>query len=122
MGVPEWLPRLPPPIELAVYRVVQEALANSLRHAAASRMSLAARQAGSEPSVWLIDDGRGFDPGMARARRPAMHLRLVSMAIARRPPAAVWRRVGARTWHHDLACDPVGPGVGIERRSPAVIV
>ena len=79
VGVPEWLPRLPPPIELAVYRVVQEALANSLRHAAASRLSLAARHDGGELSVWLIDDGRGFDPRKAAGAAPGQHLGLVSM-------------------------------------------
>ncbi|MEO5819299.1 MAG: sensor histidine kinase [Vicinamibacteraceae bacterium] len=79
VDVPERLPRLPPSIELAAYRVVQEALANVLRHAAASRLSLAARRDGGELAVWVIDDGRGFDPGQATCATPGQHLGLVSM-------------------------------------------
>jgi signal transduction histidine kinase len=79
VDVPERLPRLPPSIELAAYRVVQEALANVLRHAAASRLSLAARRDGGELAVWVIDDGRGFDPAQATGGTPGEHLGLVSM-------------------------------------------
>jgi signal transduction histidine kinase len=79
LDVPERLPRLAPSIELAVYRVVQEALANVLRHAGASRLSLAARTDGGELAVWLIDDGCGFDPGQAGGAIPGQHLGLVSM-------------------------------------------
>ena len=79
LDVPERLPRLPPSIELAAYRVVQEALANVLRHSGASRLSLAARNDGGELAVWLIDDGCGFDPGHAAGAMPGQHLGLVSM-------------------------------------------
>jgi signal transduction histidine kinase len=79
LDVPERLPRLPPPIELAAFRVVQEALANVLRHSAASRLSVAARHDGSELTVWVIDDGRGFDPEHAADQMPGQHLGLVSM-------------------------------------------
>ena len=79
IDVPEGLPRLPPSIELAAYRVVQEALANVLRHAGASRVSLAARRDGDELAIWIIDDGRGFDPVAAAGAAPHEHLGLVSM-------------------------------------------
>ena len=79
LDVPEQLPRLTPAIELAAYRVVQEALANVLRHAAASRLSLAARRDGDELAIWIIDDGRGFDPAQAAGATPSEHLGLVSM-------------------------------------------
>jgi signal transduction histidine kinase len=79
VDVPEGLPRLPPSIELAAYRVVQEALANVLRHAGASRLSLAARRDGDELAIWIIDDGRGFDPVAAAGTSPHEHLGLVSM-------------------------------------------
>jgi signal transduction histidine kinase len=79
LDVPDRLPRLPPSTELAVFRVVQEALANVLRHSAGSRLSLAARHEDGELAVWLIDDGRGFDPGRPSEARPGQHLGLVSM-------------------------------------------
>ena len=79
VDVPERLPRLASPIELAAYRVVQEAIANVLRHAAASRLSLAARRDGDELAVWVIDDGRGFDRVLAAGASPGEHLGLVSM-------------------------------------------
>jgi signal transduction histidine kinase len=79
MDVPERLPRLPPSIELAAYRVVQEALANVLRHAGASRLSLAARNDAGQLAVWLIDDGCGFDQAQGAGTTPGQHLGLVSM-------------------------------------------
>ncbi|GAA0444623.1 two-component sensor histidine kinase [Acrocarpospora corrugata] len=53
---------LPPGIDLAAYRLVQEALTNSLRHAGpAARAWVTVRQQPSELSVHIEDDGRGFD-------------------------------------------------------------
>jgi signal transduction histidine kinase len=75
--VPERLPRLPPPIELAVYRVVQEAIANVVRHSGATRLSVAARVEDGEIVVWVIDNGRGFRPDQVHAAHE--HLGLVSM-------------------------------------------
>ncbi len=57
------LDSLPDDEEIAVFRVVQEALANIGRHAEAARVgvSLAATDGGVELRV--TDDGRGFDVG-----------------------------------------------------------
>ncbi len=57
------LPPLPPDVELAVYRVAQEALTNAVRHAACThvRVSLV-----GEPGAVLLrvsDNGRGLGPG-----------------------------------------------------------
>jgi signal transduction histidine kinase len=53
--------RLPPEVETALYRIVQEALTNVAKHAYAENVSVVLEQ--REPSVRLIieDDGRGFD-------------------------------------------------------------
>jgi signal transduction histidine kinase len=77
IDVPERLPRLPPSIELAVYRVVQEAIANVVRHSGATRLSVAARVEDGEIVVWVIDNGRGFRPDQVHAAQA--HLGLVSM-------------------------------------------
>jgi signal transduction histidine kinase len=53
--------RLPLPIESALYRVVQEALTNVFKHAAAQRVSLVLRRSSDQVLAIVEDDGRGFD-------------------------------------------------------------
>jgi signal transduction histidine kinase len=68
---------LDPATEPAVLRVVQEALANAVKHARPSRVVLRARDAGSGRAVLSIsDDGAGFDPARA-AERHGMGLDLM---------------------------------------------
>ena len=58
--------RLPGEVETALYRIVQEALTNIVKHAEASRVSiLLTRKDGSAVAI-VEDDGLGFDPGAAR--------------------------------------------------------
>jgi signal transduction histidine kinase len=58
--------RLPPETETALYRIVQEALVNVLKHAAASRVTVRLSRSGKTVSLVVQDDGRGFDPGGVR--------------------------------------------------------
>ncbi|GAA4195680.1 sensor histidine kinase [Microbispora amethystogenes] len=52
--------RLPPGVDLAAYRLVQEALTNSLRHAGpAARAWVTVRHEGNELTLQVEDDGRG---------------------------------------------------------------
>jgi PAS domain S-box-containing protein len=53
--------RLPASVETALYRVVQEALTNVLKHAQARRVSLVLQRFPGHVSVVVEDDGRGFD-------------------------------------------------------------
>ncbi|NTU80636.1 MAG: PAS domain-containing protein [Chloroflexales bacterium] len=53
--------RIPATTETTLYRVVQEALTNILKHAQASRVSLIAERRNGEVRVIIEDDGRGFD-------------------------------------------------------------
>jgi signal transduction histidine kinase len=55
--------RLEATTELGVYRIVQEALTNVVRHADAGRVSVRVHQHGDRIAVEVSDDGRGFDPG-----------------------------------------------------------
>lgn len=48
---------LAPAFELSVYRIVQEALTNSLKHAGATRVSVRVRRTPSELTVDVLDDG-----------------------------------------------------------------
>jgi PAS domain S-box-containing protein len=53
--------RLPVLIETALYRVVQEALTNVLKHSAAQRVSVVLQRSPGQVSAVVEDDGRGFD-------------------------------------------------------------
>ena len=53
--------RLPPDIETTLYRVVQEALTNVLKHAGARRVSVVLQGAPGHVVAVVEDDGRGFD-------------------------------------------------------------
>ena len=49
-------------MEIALFRVVQEALTNVSRHSGARRASVLATAQGRRLRVMVEDDGRGFDP------------------------------------------------------------
>jgi signal transduction histidine kinase len=60
----EGAPRaLPTAIDLSAYRVVQEALTNTLKHADASRVGVELRFAGDALDIEVRDDGRGDGRG-----------------------------------------------------------
>jgi len=59
--------RLAPEVETALYRIVQEAFTNVLKHASASRVSLQLYRRGEAVTLVVHDDGRGFDPANPRA-------------------------------------------------------
>jgi len=52
--------RLPPAIETTLYRVLQEALTNIVRHAAAAHVSVILRLSDQQVTMVVEDDGRGF--------------------------------------------------------------
>ena len=64
LAAPDCLPELPAAVEVAVYRIAQEALTNVVRHAHARRCDI--RLTLDEPAGWLAlsiqDDGRGLPP------------------------------------------------------------
>jgi PAS domain S-box-containing protein len=72
--------RLPPPVEMALYRITQEALTNVARHAAAKTVRIALTRRPSE--VWMVveDDGCGFDVEITfRTSATSGHLGLYGM-------------------------------------------
>jgi signal transduction histidine kinase len=58
--------RLPPELETTLYRVVQEALSNVVKHAAARHVSIVLAQRGSSVAATIDDDGAGFDEAEVR--------------------------------------------------------
>jgi signal transduction histidine kinase len=52
-----------PEVEITLYRIIQEALTNAVKHAGAERVELALIDEGGMLRIRVADDGRGFDPG-----------------------------------------------------------
>ena len=60
--------RLAPPVEIAVYRIVQELLNNVMKHAQASEVVLHLVHENHRLEVSVEDDGRGFEPAALAAQ------------------------------------------------------
>jgi signal transduction histidine kinase len=58
--------RLPAEVETTLYRIVQEALTNIVKHAGASRVSVLLVRRSTSATVVIEDDGQGFDPAELR--------------------------------------------------------
>jgi signal transduction histidine kinase len=58
--------RLPPEVETALYRIVQEALTNVVKHADARRVSILLTERERGVAAMVEDDGAGFEPGADR--------------------------------------------------------
>jgi signal transduction histidine kinase len=59
---------LPGPVNEVLYRITQEALNNSLKHAQADVVTVTIHRQGQRLCLEIIDDGQGFDPLEARGR------------------------------------------------------
>jgi PAS domain S-box-containing protein len=108
VDVPSDLPRLSEEVEVAVYRVAQEALANAVRHAHADAIALTVTTDDLTLALEVRDDGRGFDRDALRSRA----LGLVAMeerAVALGGRLAVRSAPGAGTTIR-LEC-PIGRDV-----------
>ncbi len=58
--------RLPAEVELVLYRVAQEAMTNITKHAAATKIWIDLDRGTDDVTLSVRDDGRGFDPSLAR--------------------------------------------------------
>jgi signal transduction histidine kinase len=68
--------RLPAPIETALFRIVQEAVNNVLRHAQAQQVGVTLVRKADHVELRVVDDGQGFDTYLPRSGR---HIGLWSM-------------------------------------------
>ncbi|GAB4424815.1 MAG: hypothetical protein Kow002_14330 [Anaerolineales bacterium] len=72
--------RLHAPVELALYRMAQEALSNVARHAQASQADLSIRYQGETVELQVIDNGIGFEaPNTPADFAPSGHFGLLGM-------------------------------------------
>jgi signal transduction histidine kinase len=77
--LPDAVPRLPPEAELALFRAAQEALANVVRHASATRVTVSIEVNGELLRLTVTDDGRGLGTTPAGASDPEHQLGLAGM-------------------------------------------
>ncbi|WP_121832440.1 sensor histidine kinase [Streptomyces sp. S1] len=76
---------LPTPYEVALLRIARSALANTVRHASASRAEITLSFMGASVTLDVVDDGVGFEPGAVRPSSeggfglPAMRSRVESL-------------------------------------------
>jgi signal transduction histidine kinase len=89
------------PVEVAVYRVIQEALSNVAKHAHASNVVIAIRQSESTLHCSVRDNGTGFDISGVAARRADRGLGLL----------AIGERINALGGTHQIV---TAPGEGTE--------
>jgi signal transduction histidine kinase len=73
------LPRLPEPVELACFRIVQEAMANALKYAQAQHIEVTVSLAAAQLVLEVQDDGRGFDPQLRGPSSAGSSLGLTGM-------------------------------------------
>jgi two-component system, NarL family, sensor histidine kinase UhpB len=63
--------RLPAETETVIFRLVQEAMTNVLRHARARTVAVKVERSGAQAVLTVSDDGVGFDPAAVLARADA---------------------------------------------------
>jgi PAS domain S-box-containing protein len=71
--------RLDPVVETALFRVAQQALANVVDHAGATRALVAIECVPSGVVLRVSDDGRGFDPDHVQVLADIAHFGLIAM-------------------------------------------
>lgn len=69
--------RLPSTVEMAIFRIIQEALENVRDHSHATQVELSAQMQGRLLQITVNDNGKGFDPG--RGVQPRRRLGLAAM-------------------------------------------
>jgi signal transduction histidine kinase len=68
VSIPDDFPRFALPTETALYRIVQEAVGNSLKHSSSQSLSLSCLVGKGGVTLMVADDGSGFDPANLEAK------------------------------------------------------
>jgi signal transduction histidine kinase len=74
--------KLAPSAEIALFRIIQEAITNTAKHAAARKVRIRLRFKELSVEVMIEDDGRGFDPVRSRTNWNALGLLGVEERVA----------------------------------------
>ena len=97
--LPDRLGRMASDVELAVYRIAQEALTNAVRHSGATAIQLELRPAGQDVVLQVTDNGRGLtgdkneDLGLRGMRERALLVGGRLRIEPQRPGVRVWLAV-----------------------------
>ena len=67
-AIPDF-PRLNPKVELGLYRICQELINNSIKHAEASKIKLYLSRSDGSVSLEFVDNGKGFDLAILQSRK-----------------------------------------------------
>jgi two-component system sensor histidine kinase UhpB len=78
------IPRLAPDVELVIYRVVQESLTNTLRHAEADTVTVSLVADEETVTVAVADDGKGMPPQAQRGSAGIAGMRERSLLVGGR--------------------------------------
>jgi two-component system nitrate/nitrite sensor histidine kinase NarX len=87
---------VPPAVQVAFYRIAQEALNNVAKHAQARSAAVTLRQDPERVELAVADDGRGFDPAAATAGHLGLRI-MRERAAAAAAALVVTSRPGAGT-------------------------
>jgi signal transduction histidine kinase len=82
--------RLPSEVEVAAYRIVQEAVRNAVRHAGARTITIQGRLEPGSLLLRVVDDGSGLDERRIRAAERSGHL---GVGLMRQRAAAIGARL-----------------------------
>jgi len=95
VNLPDLLPEISPLVEQAIYRIVQEALENIVRHAQAESVRMELKQSGNELILKISDEGKGLNPSQTsetehlglqgmqeRAKNVGGHLEVTSQPLS----------------------------------------
>jgi len=74
-GADERGSRLPPALELSLYRIIQEALNNIEKHSAAAAASISLERSAAAAELEIADDGRGFELSAQPGGLGLLHMR-----------------------------------------------
>lgn len=99
--------RIPRSIETALFRIIQEAITNAVRHAHAAVVSVRLFEQDGQLRLEISDDGQGFDPQVLEARSNGKGLGLLGIR----------ERVTILGGEFELATAP-GQGTTINARVP----
>src|SRR5574337_186234 len=83
--------RMAPHIETAVFRILQEACTNILKHAGASRARIEVAVADGRIHLTVMDNGRGFDPAAVPQSREGRGMGLLGMQERAELLGGMWK-------------------------------